>query len=52
MLQDLVELNLEKRAKNLFVPVNGKKMVAFIDDMNMPAKVRLDDDGNRYRYSI
>ena len=39
MLQDIFETNLEKRAKNLFVPINGKKLIAFIDDMNMPTKV-------------
>ncbi|CAF0762898.1 unnamed protein product [Adineta steineri] len=38
MLQDIFEANLEKRAKNLFVPLNGRKMIAFIDDMNMPIK--------------
>ncbi|CAF0769681.1 unnamed protein product [Adineta ricciae] len=38
MLQDILESNLEKRAKNLFVPINGKKMITFIDDMNMPLK--------------
>ena len=40
MLQDVFEANLEKRTKTLFVPINGKKMIAFIDDMNMPAKVK------------
>jgi len=41
MLQDIFEINLEKRAKNLFIPINGKQLIAFIDDMNMPTKVKL-----------
>jgi hypothetical protein len=40
MLQDIFEINLEKRAKNIFVSINGKKLLAFIDDMNMPIKVK------------
>ncbi|CAF0727175.1 unnamed protein product [Didymodactylos carnosus] len=38
MLQDIFESNLEKRAKNIFVPLNGRKMVSFIDDLNMSGK--------------
>lgn len=41
MLQDIFEINLEKRTKNIFVPINGKKLIGFIDDMNMPTKVKL-----------
>jgi len=41
MLQDIFENHLEKRAKNLFVPINGKQMIVLIDDMNMPIKVIL-----------
>jgi len=47
MLQDILESNLEKRAKNLFVPMNGKKMIAFIDDMNMPTKVKIREGNSR-----
>jgi hypothetical protein len=36
--QDAVEGKLEKRAKGVFAPVGGKRLVAFIDDLNMPAK--------------
>lgn len=39
MLQDIFETNLEKRAKNIYIPMNGKKLISFIDDMNMPMKV-------------
>jgi hypothetical protein len=41
MLQDMFEINLEKRAKTIFVPMNGKQMITLIDDMNMPNKVKL-----------
>jgi dynein heavy chain len=46
MLQDIFETNVEKRAKNLFVPINGKKLISFIDDMNMPAKVIINKNNN------
>ena len=42
MLQEIFESNLEKRAKNIYVPMNGKKLITFVDDMNMPAKVIVD----------
>ncbi|CAF1493626.1 unnamed protein product [Rotaria magnacalcarata] len=38
MLQDMFEINLEKRTKTIFVPMNGKQMITLIDDMNMPNK--------------
>ncbi|CAF4716798.1 unnamed protein product [Rotaria socialis] len=38
MLQDMFEINLEKRAKTIFVPMNGKQMITLIDDLNMPNK--------------
>lgn len=37
-LQDTVEGRLEKRTKGVFAPAGGKHLVAFIDDLNMPAK--------------
>jgi len=37
-LQDTIEGKLEKRTKGVFAPVGGKKLVAFIDDFNMPQK--------------
>lgn len=38
LLQDTVEGKLEKRAKGVFVPAGGKRLIAFIDDLNMPKK--------------
>ena len=43
----MFELNLEKRAKTIFVPMNGKKMITLIDDMNMPNKVKLLSNDNK-----
>ncbi|KAK9823872.1 hypothetical protein WJX72_006072 [[Myrmecia] bisecta] len=37
-LQDTIEGKLEKRTKGVFAPVGGKKLVTFIDDLNMPQK--------------
>jgi len=37
-LQDTIEGRLEKRTKGVFAPAGGKKLVAFIDDLNMPQK--------------
>ena len=37
-LQESIEAKLEKRTKGVFAPVGGKRLVAFIDDLNMPAK--------------
>lgn len=36
--QDSIESRLEKRTKGVFGAVGGKRLVAFIDDLNMPAK--------------
>lgn len=36
--QETVEGKLEKRTKGVFAPVGGKKLVTFIDDLNMPQK--------------
>lgn len=38
MLQDTIEGKLEKRTKGVFAPAGGKRLVCFIDDLNMPAK--------------
>lgn len=38
--QDTIEGRLEKRAKGVFAPPAGRRLVAFIDDLNMPAKSR------------
>lgn len=37
-VQDTVEGRLEKRAKGVFVPAGGKRLVVFLDDLNMPKK--------------
>lgn len=37
-LQDTIEGKLEKRTKGVFAPAGGKKLVTFIDDLNMPQK--------------
>ncbi|KAJ3339931.1 Dynein heavy chain 2, axonemal, partial [Kappamyces sp. JEL0680] len=37
-VQNIIEGRLEKRTKNVFVPVGGKSMLTFIDDFNMPMK--------------
>jgi len=36
-LKDVMETKLEKKRKNLLGPPSGKKMLFFIDDLNMPA---------------
>lgn len=35
--QDVLESKLEKKRKNLLGPPSGKRMLFFIDDLNMPA---------------
>ncbi|CAK4669134.1 unnamed protein product [Aphanomyces euteiches] len=42
--QDVIENVMEKRSMNRFGPIGGKKLVTFVDDMNMPAK---DDFGSQ-----
>ncbi|XP_057654894.1 dynein axonemal heavy chain 2 isoform X2 [Diorhabda carinulata] len=37
-LQDAIESRLEKRTKGHYAPPRGKKLISFLDDMNMPAK--------------
>ncbi|XP_075968107.1 dynein axonemal heavy chain 2 [Anarhichas minor] len=34
---DIVESRIEKRTKGLFVPAGGKRLLWFLDDLNMPA---------------
>lgn len=35
-MQRTIEASVEKRTKNIFGPPVGKKLIAFVDDMNMP----------------
>ncbi|PZC72710.1 hypothetical protein B5X24_HaOG210724 [Helicoverpa armigera] len=37
-VQDIIESRLEKRTKGNYVPAGGKKMIAFMDDINMPVR--------------
>ncbi|TSK77047.1 Dynein heavy chain 2, axonemal [Bagarius yarrelli] len=43
-VQAIIESRVEKRTKGVYVPIGGKKMVAFMDDLNMPA---VDDFGSQ-----
>ncbi|TKS69390.1 Dynein heavy chain 2, axonemal [Collichthys lucidus] len=36
-LQAIIESRLEKRTKGMFVPTDGKRLVCFLDELNMPA---------------
>ncbi|XP_059156869.1 dynein axonemal heavy chain 2-like isoform X2 [Physella acuta] len=37
-VQNIIESRVEKRTKGVYVPLGGKKMITFMDDLNMPAK--------------
>ena len=37
-VQEIVESKVEKRTKGVFVPMGGKRMIMFMDDLNMPAR--------------
>ncbi|KAJ8389320.1 hypothetical protein AAFF_G00121850 [Aldrovandia affinis] len=43
-VQAIIESRVEKRTKGVFFPIGGKRMLAFLDDLNMPA---LDDFGSQ-----
>lgn len=43
-VQRTIEAAVEKRTKNIFGPPVGKKLIAFVDDMNMP---RVDSYGTQ-----
>ncbi|XP_045920170.1 dynein axonemal heavy chain 2 isoform X2 [Micropterus dolomieu] len=36
-IQAIVESRIEKRTKSVFVPAGGKRLLCFLDDLNMPA---------------
>lgn len=37
-VQRIIEANVEKRSKDQYGPANGKRLVVFLDDLNMPSK--------------
>lgn len=37
-VQEAIEARTEKRTKTLYVPFGGRRLVCFLDDMNMPAR--------------
>ncbi|EDQ90997.1 uncharacterized protein MONBRDRAFT_20211 [Monosiga brevicollis MX1] len=37
-VQEIIEGQVEKRTKGVFVPLGGKQLLTFLDDLNMPAK--------------
>ena len=37
-VQSMIESKLEKRTKNIYIPIGGKQLITFIDDFNMPQK--------------
>uniref|UniRef100_A0A8C8SM12 Dynein axonemal heavy chain 2 n=1 Tax=Pelusios castaneus TaxID=367368 RepID=A0A8C8SM12_9SAUR len=37
-VQSIVESRVEKRTKGVYVPMGGKSLLTFLDDLNMPAK--------------
>ncbi|KAJ0006370.1 hypothetical protein NQD34_013643, partial [Periophthalmus magnuspinnatus] len=36
-IQSIIESRLEKRTKSVFMPMGGKHLLCFLDDLNMPA---------------
>lgn len=42
-VQEIIEGVVEKRTKGVFVPLGNKKLMCFVDDMNMPMKQEYGD---------
>ena len=45
----MIESKLEKRTKNIYIPIGGKQLITFIDDFNMPQK---DSFGSQVFYTF
>ncbi|KAA0723088.1 Dynein heavy chain 2, axonemal [Triplophysa tibetana] len=43
-VQEIIESRVEKRIKGVYVPVGGKNLLVFLDDLNMPS---VDDFGSQ-----
>jgi len=43
-VQEIIEGKVEKRTKGVYVPIGGKKLITFLDDLNMPAKAELENN--------
>ncbi|XP_022235820.1 dynein heavy chain 2, axonemal-like [Limulus polyphemus] len=37
-VQEIIESKLEKRTKETYIPIGGKKLMTFMDDLNLPHK--------------
>nr|XP_015196051.1 PREDICTED: dynein heavy chain 2, axonemal isoform X1 [Lepisosteus oculatus]XP_015196052.1 PREDICTED: dynein heavy chain 2, axonemal isoform X1 [Lepisosteus oculatus]XP_015196053.1 PREDICTED: dynein heavy chain 2, axonemal isoform X1 [Lepisosteus oculatus] len=37
-VQAVIESRVEKRTKGVYVPIGGKRLITFLDDLNMPAQ--------------
>jgi len=37
-VQEIIESKVEKRTKGVYVPIGGKQLITFMDDLNMPSK--------------
>jgi len=49
-VQRNLDANVEKRTKEIYGPPSGKRLILFLDDMNMP-QVRFPLDSNQFGFS-